>query len=239
MRQRLQRALAAAGVASRRRAEELIQAGRVTVDGELAEIGMQADPETQDIRVDGRPIRAAELKEYWLLNKPAGVLTTVRDPQGRPTVVDCVATRARVFPVGRLDQDTTGVLLLTNDGELAYRLLHPRFGVDKEYLVTVRGEVTEQAVERLRRGVDLEEGRTSPAQVRVLSRGRDETRLATVIHEGRKRQVKRMLEAVGHQVLALHRRRFAELSDAGLAIGEARHLTPRELLLLRRAAGLS
>jgi 23S rRNA pseudouridine2605 synthase len=167
-------------------------------------------------------------------------LSAVVDPRGRPTVVDCVPTTGRVFPVGRLDLNTTGVLLLTNDGELTARLLHPRYHIEKEYLVTVGGNVTAQALDELRGGVALEEGLTSPAQVRVIGdgtgTGKFGTRLLITMHEGRKRQVRRMLEVVGYRVLALHRTRFAGLSDAGLRPGQARPLTRAEVEGLSRLA---
>ena len=241
MKVRLQKALAEAGFASRRGSEELITAGRVTVDGVVAQLGASADPDTQVIAVDGRPI-AAEAKEYWLLNKPAGVLSAVTDARGRRTVSDCVPTRARVFPVGRLDLDSTGLVLLTNDGDLAGRLLHPRFHVEKEYQVRVRGVVSKDAVEALRRGVVLEDGLTAPAAVEVLEitrpdGGGPQTSLRVVVHEGRKRQVRRMLEAVGHRVVALHRARFDGLTDAGLLPGQARRLSDDELERLRKQPG--
>jgi 23S rRNA pseudouridine2605 synthase len=237
---RLQKALAQAGFASRRASEELIKAGRVTVDGVTAGLGASADPETQVIAVDGQPI-ALEAKEYWLLNKPAGVLSAVSDARERRTVVDCVPTVARIFPVGRLDLDSTGLLLLTNDGDLAGRLLHPRFHVEKEYVVRVRGLVMKDALKALQRGVLLEDGRTAPAAVQVLEvvrplRGEPETSLRIVLHEGRKRQVRRMLEAVGHRVVALHRTRFDGLTDAGLRPGQARKLSAAEVKKLREQA---
>jgi 23S rRNA pseudouridine2605 synthase len=239
---RLQKALAEAGFASRRGSEDLIKAGRVTVDGVVAELGASADPETQVIAVDGRPI-AAETKEYWLLNKPAGVLSAVTDARGRRTVVECVPSRARIFPVGRLDLDSTGLLLLTNDGDLAGRLLHPRFHVEKEYEVLVRGVVGREALDALRHGVMLEDGPTALAAVQVLeivrpSRGGPQTSLRIVLHEGRKRQVRRMLETVGHRVVALHRRRFDGLTDAGLLPGQARKLSLEEVTRLGKHAGL-
>ncbi len=242
MKMRLQKALAEAGFASRRASEDLIKAGRVTVDGVTAELGASADPDIQLIAVDGRPI-AAEPKEYWLLNKPAGVLSAATDARGRRTVVECVPTRARVFPVGRLDLDSTGLLLLTNDGDLAGRLLHPRFHVEKEYEVRVRGVVGKEALQALRRGVMLEDGLTAPAVVRVLEiihppRGGPQTSLSIVLHEGRKRQVRRMLETVGHRVVALHRTRFDGLTSAGLLPGQARRLSEAELAKLRKQAGL-
>jgi 23S rRNA pseudouridine2605 synthase len=241
MKMRLQKALAEAGFASRRGSEELIKAGRVTVDGVTAELGASADADTQVIAVDGRPI-APEAKEYWLLNKPAGVLSAVTDARGRPTVVDCVPTRARVFPVGRLDLDSTGLLLLTNDGDLTGRLLHPRFHVEKEYEVLVRGLMTRGALETLRSGVLLEDGLTAPALIHVLEvvrppRTGPQTSLRIVLHEGRKRQVRRMLEAVGHRVVALHRTRFDGLTVTGLAPGQARRLSAAELARLRQEPG--
>jgi 23S rRNA pseudouridine2605 synthase len=239
---RLQKVLAEAGFASRRASEELIKAGRVTVDGVTAHLGESADPETQLIAVDGRPV-VAEAKEYWLLNKPPGVLSAAADARGRRTVVDCVPSRARIFPVGRLDLDSTGLLLLTNDGDLAGRLLHPRFHVEKEYRVQVRGLVPKETLETLRRGVVLEDGLTAPAAVQVLEvvrpqRGGPQTSLRVVLHEGRKRQVRRMFDAVGHRVVTLHRTRFDGLTDAGLVPGQARRLSPGELAKLRKQAGL-
>ena len=239
---RLQKYLAEAGVASRRASEELIQAGRVTVDGRVARLGESVDPLSQAVLFDGRPVRA-EANEYWLLNKPLGVLSAAVDARGRRTVVECVPARGRVFPVGRLDLNSTGLLLLTNDGELAVRLLHPRYHVEKEYVVTVRGLVRDDSVRRLRSGVDLEDGRTAPAVVQVVGTERvADGSLVTTLHitlwEGRKRQIRRMLEEVGHRVLTLHRRRFAQLTDAGLAVGQARPLAAEEVTTLREAAGL-
>jgi 23S rRNA pseudouridine2605 synthase len=244
MKMRLQKALAEAGFASRRASEELIKAGRVSVDGIAAQLGESADPDTQVIAVDGRPI-VAETKEYWLLNKPAGVLSAVTDARGRRTVTDLIPTRARVFPVGRLDLDSTGLVLLTNDGDLAGRLLHPRFHVEKEYEVRVRGVVTKETAEALRRGVALEDGMTAPATVDSLGVSRPagggavgpQTTLRIVLHEGRKRQVRRMLETVGHRVVTLHRTRFDGLTDAGLLVGQARKLSAGELEKLRKQAG--
>lgn len=243
MKMRLQKALAEAGYASRRASEDLIKSGRVTVDGVVATLGASADPETQLIAVDGRAI-AAETKEYWLLNKPAGILSAVSDARGRRTVTELVPTRARVFPVGRLDLDSTGLVLLTNDGDLAGRLLHPRYHVEKEYQVRVRGIPSRDALEALRRGVTLEDGQTAPAKIEALEVVRPpgapgpQTIVRVVLSEGRKRQVRRMMEAVGHRVEALHRSRFAGLSDAGLQPGQARRLSSAELRGLRKQAGL-
>ncbi len=236
---RLQKYLAEAGLGSRRRCEELIEAGRVTVDGETAHVGASVDPAVAEVEVDGHRVQTEE-KEYWLLNKPRGVLSAASDARGRPTVVECVPARGRVFPVGRLDLNSTGILLLTNDGDLAGRLLHPRYHVEKEYVVKVRGRVSGDALRRLRSGVDLEDGRTAPAQVEIAEKAppgtpRPHTTVRVIIHEGRKRQVRRMLESVGHPVLGLHRRRFDTLTDAGLELGQARPLSPAEVARLRQA----
>jgi 23S rRNA pseudouridine2605 synthase len=224
---RLNAYLARAGVASRRGADELIRAGRVWVNGE--EAGLATFVTSGDrVEVDGRAV-APEPLTYVLLNKPAGVVTTARDPQGRSTVVGLVRHERRVVPVGRLDVDTTGVLLLTNDGALAHRLAHPRYEVDKVYEAEVEEDPSPHAVGRLAAGVELEDGMTAPAQVRRLGPGR----LELVLHEGRKRQVRRMCEAVGHPVRALHRREYAGLTADGLAPGEWRELTSDEVKRLK------
>jgi 23S rRNA pseudouridine2605 synthase len=226
---RLNAFLARAGVASRRGADELIKAGRVRVNGEPGELNTVVEARDR-VEVDGRRVRAQRLA-YVLLHKPAGVVTTARDPQRRPTVVQLVAHEARVVPVGRLDADTSGALLLTNDGPLAHRLAHPRYGVEKTYVAEVEGDVDEAALRRLRDGVELDDGPTAPAGARRLGRGRVEL----VLHEGRTHQVKRMLEAVGHAVRRLHRREYAGLSLHGLAEGEWRELTAAEVEALRAA----
>lgn len=224
---RLNAYLARAGVASRRGADELIKAGRVTVDGEPGQLNTFVSAGGR-VEVDGRPVERQALA-YVLLHKPAGVVTTARDPQGRPTVVDLVSHAARVVPVGRLDADTTGALLLTNDGPLAHRLAHPRYGVEKVYEAEVEGVLTDEALLQLAEGVELEDGRTAPARARRLHRSRVEL----VLHEGRKHQVKRMLEAVGHPVVWLRRTRYAGLGVEGLEPGEWRELTPAEVERLR------
>ncbi len=225
---RLNAYLARAGVASRRGADELIKAGRVRVNGEPGQLNTFVGAGDR-VEVDGREVAAQRLA-VLLLHKPAGVVTTARDPQGRPTVVGLVPAEPRVVPVGRLDADTTGALLLTNDGPLAHRLAHPRYGVEKTYEAEVEGDPDEQALCRLREGVELEDGRTAPARARRLGPGRVEL----VLHEGRKHQVKRMLEAVGHPVVRLHRSAYAGLTLAGLEPGEWRELEPGEVERLRR-----
>jgi 23S rRNA pseudouridine2605 synthase len=219
---RLNAYLARAGVASRRGADELIKAGRVLVNGEPGQLNTFVQA-TDRVEVDGHEVAPQRLA-HLLLHKPAGVVTTARDPQGRPTVVELVPAEPRVVPVGRLDVDTTGALLLTNDGPLAHRLAHPRYGVEKTYEVDVEGDLDEHALQRLRDGVKLDDGPTAPAQARRLGPGRVEL----TIHEGRNRQVKRMLEAVGHPVTRLHRSAYAGLTLDGLEPGGFRALTPEE-----------
>lgn len=233
---RLNAFLARAGVASRRRADELIREGRVRVNGERGELNTAVGAKDV-VEVDGQRVAPQPLV-YILLNKPAGVVTTASDPQGRPTVVDLVEHGVRVVPVGRLDADTSGALLLTNDGLLAHRLAHPRYGVPKVYDVDVEGSPSPAALDALRDGVELEDGRTAPAEVRIVRRGSRLSRLELTLHEGRKHQVKRMCEAVGHPVTSLHRRRYAGLRLVGLPPGRWRELTSDEVAALRRLAGL-
>jgi 23S rRNA pseudouridine2605 synthase len=229
---RLNAYLARAGVASRRGADELIKAGRVTVDGRAGELNTFVEA-TSVVLVDGREVGKQALR-HVLLNKPRGVITTARDPKGRPTVVDLVGGDIRVVPVGRLDRDTTGVLLLTNDGPLAHRLAHPRYGVEKTYAAEVEGEPDDETVRALSEGVELEDGRTAPARVRRLG----PSQLELVLHEGRNRQVRRMLEAVGHPVVRLRRSRYAGLGPGRLRPGQWRELTRDEVRALRRLVGL-
>jgi 23S rRNA pseudouridine2605 synthase len=226
---RLNAYLARAGVASRRRADELIKAGRVSVNGEPGQLNTVVGAHDR-VEVDGEEVARQRLA-YVLLHKPAGVVTTARDPQGRPTVVGLVPHEPRVVPVGRLDADTTGALLLTNDGQLAHRLAHPRYGVEKTYVAEVEGDPDDHALRLLREGIELEDGRTAPAGVRRLGPGRVEL----VLHEGRKHQVKRMLAAVGHPATQLHRSGYAGLTLEGLDPGAWRELTRAEVERLREA----
>lgn len=228
---RLQKVLARAGYGSRRVCDDMIADERVTVNGELAVLGRRVVPDTDTVAVDGVVIGIRPGLVHYLLNKPAGVVTTADDPQGRPTVVELVPDEPRVFPVGRLDQDTEGLLLLTNDGELTHRLTHPSFGVDKEYLAEVVGEPSRAAVRLLREGVDLDDGRTAPASASLL----EPNLLRLTIHEGRNRQVRRMCEAVGHPVVRLVRTRIGPLSDRSLRPGAWRPLSLEEVRALERA----
>jgi 23S rRNA pseudouridine2605 synthase len=233
---RLNAFLARAGVASRRRADELIRDGRVRVNGRAGELNTVVGKHDV-VEVDGERV-ARQALAYVLLHKPPGVVTTARDPQGRQTVVDLVPSEPRVVPVGRLDADTTGALLLTNDGELAHRLAHPRYGVPKVYEADVEGTLSRDALDALRGGIELDDGRTAPADVRVLSASRRRSRIELTLHEGRNRQVRRMLEAVGHPVRRLHRSRYAGLDLDELQEGQWRTLTRGEVESLRRAVGL-
>jgi 23S rRNA pseudouridine2605 synthase len=230
--ERLQKVLAQAGLGSRRACEELIAEGRVTVNGVVATLGTRADAETDAIEVDGARLAVRQDLVHYLLNKPDGVVTTAADPQGRRTVVDLVPAEPRVYPVGRLDIDTEGLLILTNDGELAHRLTHPSFGVDKEYLADVEGTPSRGALRRLREGVDLDDGRTAAAKASLVG---DHT-VRLTIHEGRNRQVRRMCEAVGHPVRRLVRVRIGPVADRRLPPGAWRPLAQDELRALERAA---
>lgn len=231
--ERLQKVLARAGQGSRRVCEELIADGRVTVDGEVAILGRRVDVTTARVEVDGVLLPVAPGLVYYVVNKPVGVITTAADPQGRRTVMDLVPEEPRVFPVGRLDQDTEGLLILTNDGALAQLLSHPSHGVDKEYVAEVEGGTPAPgALRQLRQGVELEDGRTAPAEVGVLSPGV----LRLVIHEGKNRQVRRMCDAVGHPVRRLVRTRVGTLRDTGLAPGRWRPLSGAEVRSLAGAA---
>jgi pseudouridine synthase len=240
MKERLQKTLAHAGVASRRKSEEIIRQGRVAVNGQVVtELGTKVDPERDTITFDGRRIDVAGEYTYIVLHKPAGVITTADDPWGRPSVLDLVDVDTRVYPVGRLDADSEGLVLLTNDGQLTHQLTHPSFEHEKEYHVLVAGRPSKVALERLRTGVRLEDGITAPALVDVLRREEKGTWLRMVLHEGRKRQIRRMADAVGHPVKRLIRVRIGSTRLGNLPPGEWRHLSRREVAQLREATGVS
>jgi 23S rRNA pseudouridine2605 synthase len=228
---RLAKFLAHGGVASRRRAEEIIAKGVVTVGGEVVTDPARDVEAGDDVRVNGKAV-AAEAREVWIVNKPAGVVSTVREPGSRPAVVELVRTSARLYPVGRLDADSTGLLLLTNDGELANHLTHPRYEVPKTYRARLRSPIADRDLERLRKGVELEDGPTGPAQVHRLG----DREIEVVLREGRNRQVRRMLEAVANEVVALQRVKFGPLKLDTLQVGRARRLSEAEISELREAA---
>lgn len=241
---RLQKILSTAGIASRRAAETIITEGRVTVNGQpVTELGSKADPDVDDIRVDGRRVKAATSRRYILMYKPRGYITSRSDPQQRPTVIDLLTTggvREYVYPVGRLDYESEGLLLLTSDGELAERLMHPSHGVAREYHVRVRGVPNREALHRLATGVTLDGRKTAPADVEILktidAASGEDALLSIAIHEGRNRQVRRMCEAVGHQVVRLRRVRIGPIQDEHIRPGEFRDLSPREIAALKKAA---
>jgi 23S rRNA pseudouridine2605 synthase len=228
--ERLQKVLAAAGVCSRRQAEKLISDGRVTVDGQVVStLGSKVDPARQKIRVDGHPLGQTGLV-YYLLNKPRGYVTTMADPQGRPLVTSLLkGVKARVFPVGRLDIDTSGALILTNDGDLTQKILHPSHEINRTYLALVNGRPSEAQLDALRQGILLEGRKTWPALIKVVGNDRDSTRIEITIHEGRKRQVRKMFAAIGHPVRELARTAYAKLELGNLPIGRFRELTPKDL----------
>ncbi|WP_419846065.1 pseudouridine synthase [Candidatus Poriferisocius sp.] len=228
--ERIQKVLARAGVASRRAVEEMVAEGRITVNGQPARLGQRVDPDHDSVAVDGALVGLRADLVYYLLNKPPGAVTTASDPQGRPTVVQMVPEEPRVFPVGRLDADSEGLLLLTNDGELTHRLTHPSFGVDKEYLAHVEGRPSRGALRRLREGVELDDGAARAMAVSLL----EPSVVRIVVHEGRNRLVRRMCEAVGHPVLRLVRTRIGPLADRSLAPGEWRELSQTEVRALER-----
>lgn len=238
--ERLQKILAHAGVASRRESERIIAAGRVKVDGQVVtELGAKADPASQRITVDDQPIGRAEPLQFWMLNKPAGVVSTASDPEDRPTVVDMLPehVRGRLYPVGRLDMYSEGLVLLTNDGELALKMTHPRYKMPKIYRVWVEGKPGDEAMAALRRGVEIEGGPTAPAQVFLKSYTNGLGLLRMVLHEGRKREIRQMCEAVGHPVKRLLRVGLGPLRLGDLPEGASRMLTVREINELRRDLG--
>lgn len=244
MKSRLQKILSTAGISSRRASEALILEGRVTVNGApVTELGSKADPDVDDIRVDGRRVKAAQARRYILMYKPRGYITSRSDPQQRPTVIDLLAkggVRGYVYPVGRLDYDSEGLLLLTSDGELAERLMHPSHEVEREYQARVLGVPDRHSLERLSKGIVIDGRRTSPAEVRVQKviegTSGDQAMLSIVVHEGRNRQVRRMCEAVGHPVVRLRRVRIGPITDEHIRPGEFRDLSEKEVAALKRAA---
>jgi 23S rRNA pseudouridine2605 synthase len=226
MLQRIQKILAQSGITSRRKAEELIAEGRVTVNGKIATLGTKADIEKDHIKVDGKLICRPEKKVYLIFNKPRGVVTSLYDPEGRPTIKNFIKdVRLRVFPVGRLDYDSEGLLLITNDGDFAYSILHPSKKISKTYLVKIKGIPKEEKLQKLRQGVCLEEGLTAPAKVVKIRESDKNCWLQITIHEGKKRQVRRMLEKIGHPVLRLKRIAIGNLKLGSLKPGQFRYLT--------------
>jgi 23S rRNA pseudouridine2605 synthase len=235
MEKRLQKILSEIGIASRRSAEELIIEGRVTVNGRIAILGMKADPDRDHIKFDGKLIARPEPKVYIILNKPRSVVTSLRDPEGRPTVKDYLkGVKYRIFPVGRLDYDSEGLLLLTNDGDFAQAILHPAKKISKSYLVKVKGSPEEEDIKKLRVGIQLEDGITAPAKLQKSRSTENNIWLEITIHEGRKRQIRRMLEQIGHPVLKLKRIRINGIELGNLKPGEYRYLKPEELSILRK-----
>ncbi len=237
---RLQKFLAHAGVCSRRAAEELIRQGRVSVDGcKVTEMGVQVDPENTRVEVDGKAVGGCEEHVYLIMNKPRGVLTTVKDTHGRKTVMDLLESLAeRIYPVGRLDLDSEGLLLFTNDGELAQRLLHPSHKIPKKYHVTVKGHPSRRDIDQLQSGIDIDGRKTLPCTVRVLGKTKKTTMLEVVLSEGRKRQIRLMMDAVGHPVVRLARVEMGPIKLKGLAPGKYRRLDAEEIKKLKSAAGL-
>ena len=240
MSERLQKIISQAGVASRRAAEKMILAGRVAVDGHtVTELGQQYDAAAHTITVDGKPMTSAETHRYYLLNKPRGYISTVHDERGRRTVLDLLPeVRERIYPVGRLDGATEGLLLLTNDGELMNGLLHPRYQIDKVYVAQLRDDLSESELQQLATGIELEDGRTAPARARLLPDRGHGSRVELTIHEGRNRQVRRMFAALGHEVKSLRRVKFAGLTLQGVARGQHRQLSQTEVERLYQLAGL-
>lgn len=233
--ERIQKIIAQAGIASRREAERLILAGKVTLNGKVVEeLGTKVDTDNDYIKVNGKLITRPEPKTYVMLYKPSGYVTTAKDPEGRPTIMELLQkVKVRVFPVGRLDFDTEGLMLCTNDGELAYNLQHPSHEVPKTYLAKVDGVPTKEEIIRLRQGIRLEDGMTAPARVKIIRKLEANTWVEIIIHEGRNRQVKRMFDAIGHSVIKLKREGFGFLELGDLKPGELRHLTAEEIKKLK------
>jgi 23S rRNA pseudouridine2605 synthase len=239
MEQRLQKIIAEMGIASRRKAEEIIIEGRVTVNGKVAEIGMKADPRRDHIKVDGKLLTKPEKKVYYVFNKPRGVMTSMSDPEGRPTVKEFFrGIKQRVFPVGRLDFDSEGLLLLTNDGDFAHAILHPSKKIPKTYLVKVKGVLEDEELEKLRKGIKIDGKMTAPARVKKLKKTESNSWIEMTISEGRKRQIRKMLERVGHQVIRLMRIRINGLEMGPLEPGSYRKLTTDEMHIMMKEIGI-
>ncbi len=236
MTERLQKVISRAGLMSRRAAEELISEGRISIDDRVAVLGDRVDPSTQRVLVDGVPIPIAPDLRTYLVNKPIGIISTADDPQGRQTVVDLVAGDIRVWPVGRLDADSEGLILVSNDGELTNRITHPRYGVTKTYTVVVEGLPSKAAIRRLSDGVELEDGPAAATSARIIDRSNDTTMIELVMNEGRNREIRRMCDAIGHPVIRLVRTAIGPLTDRTLRPGSVRELTPNEVSELYRAA---
>lgn len=238
MQERLQKIIANSGAASRRKAEELIVEGFVTVNGNVVrELGTKADPEKDAIKVSGKLIRLPQRNTYIVMNKPQGYITSMSDPEGRPIVTELLkGVKARVYPVGRLDYDTEGLLIMTDDGDLAHSLMHPSHEIAKTYLVKIKGYLEDKEMEKLETGVKLEDGLTSPAVVRKLKKADANSWIELTIHEGRYHQVKRMLEKVGHQVIKLIRVRYGSIELGNVPPGTFRYMTPEEVKSLKKSA---
>jgi len=235
---RLNKYLAMCGIASRRKADELIQQGRVAVNGEvITQLGIKIDPRKDKVTVDGKPVKPEEKFVYIVLNKPKDCITTVKDEKGRRTVLDLVKVKQRIFPVGRLDRNTTGVLLLTNDGELAYRLMHPKYKIEKAYKVEIDKPIKPEDIEKLKRGIMLDGRKTEACDIYILPDS-DRKELGITIHEGRYRQIRRMFERLGYKVRKLHRVSFGGITVSGMKRGEWRYLTEKEIRKLKKLVGL-
>ncbi len=238
MSERLQKVISKAGLMSRRAAEQLISQGRISIDGRIAVLGDRVDPMSQRVLMDGVPIPVAPDLRTYLVNKPLGVISTADDPQGRETVVDLVRSDVRVWPIGRLDADSEGLILVSNDGELTNRVTHPRYGVTKTYTVVVKGLPSKSTVRRLTEGVDLDDGPAAAVSARIVDRSNDTTMLELVMNEGRNREIRRMCDAIGHPVVRLVRTAIGPLADRSLRPGAVRDVAPGEVSELYRAADL-
>jgi 23S rRNA pseudouridine2605 synthase len=239
MEKRLQKIIAEMGMASRRKADEMIEEGRVTVNGKTAVLGMKADPGRDHIKVDGKLIARPEPKVYLLFNKPPNVMTSLNDPEGRPTVNDYLKkVRYRVYPVGRLDFDSEGLLIITNDGDFAHAVLHPSKKVPKTYMVKIKGVIEDEKLVKIRRGLKLKDGMTAPAKARKIRKYQRNSWIEITLHEGKKRQIRRMMERVGHTVIKLKRTKIDGLSLGSLKQGEYRHIAPEEIKRIKQELGL-